>query len=75
MSEILQAIAQLSVLVFVIGSMTSMGLSLKVPQIIAPLKNVKLVALALVASFVLVPLVAVVLLSLIHISEPTRLQV
>ena len=45
-------------LVFVIGSMASMGLSLKMKQIIAPLKNVKLVILALVANFILVPIVA-----------------
>jgi hypothetical protein len=37
-------------LVFVIGSMDSMGLSLKMNQIIAPLKDVKLVVLALAAN-------------------------
>ena len=35
-----------------------MGLSLTVPMIIQPLKNVKLVVLALVANFVLIPLLA-----------------
>ena len=37
MSETLEALAQLSVLVFVIGSMMSMGLSLTMSQIIEPL--------------------------------------
>ena len=35
-----------------------MGLSLTVPQILQPLKNVRLVLLALLANFVLVPLLA-----------------
>jgi len=58
MTEILETLAMLSVLVFVISSMLSMGLSLTIKQIIEPLKNTRLVILALVANFVLVPLVA-----------------
>jgi BASS family bile acid:Na+ symporter len=61
MSELLETLATLSVLVFVIGSMTSMGLSLKLPQIMSPLKNVKLVVLALVANFIVVPIIAIVI--------------
>lgn len=41
--------------------MTSLGLSLKLNQIIAPLKNVKLVVLALVANF-MAPIVAYLLI-------------
>jgi predicted Na+-dependent transporter len=73
MSEILATLAQLSVLVFVIGSMASMGLSLKMSQIIAPLKNVKLVLLALVANFVLVPLVAWLITLVIDLDEPVKI--
>jgi predicted Na+-dependent transporter len=58
MTEILETLAMLSVLVFVISSMLSMGLSLTIKQIVEPLKNTRLVILALVANFVLVPLVA-----------------
>jgi BASS family bile acid:Na+ symporter len=58
MTEILETLALLSMLVFVISSMLSMGLSLTIKQIIEPLKNTRLVILALVANFVLVPLVA-----------------
>ena len=61
MTDILEALAQLSVLVFVIGSMLSLGLSLTMKQIIDPLKNVRLVVLALVANFVLVPILAYLL--------------
>jgi predicted Na+-dependent transporter len=73
MTEILATLAQLSVLVFVIGSMASMGLSLKIPQIIAPLKNVKLVLLALVANFVLVPALAFLITLVIDLDEPIRI--
>ena len=73
MTEILATLAQLSVLVFVIGSMASMGLSLKISQIIAPLKNIKLVVWALVANFVLVPLVAIVITKIIPLDESVRI--
>ena len=73
MTEILATLAQLSVLVFVIGSMASMGLSLKMSQIVAPLKNVKLVVWALVANFVLVPLVAIIITLIIPLDEPVRI--
>ncbi|MGD9147116.1 MAG: bile acid:sodium symporter [Anaerolineae bacterium] len=73
MTEILATLAQLSVLVFVIGSMASMGLSLKMPQIIAPLKDVKLVLLALVANFVLVPMVAIAITLIIPLDDSVRI--
>jgi len=72
-TEILEILAMLSLLVFVIGSMASMGLSLKMPQIIAPLKNVKLVILALVGNFILVPLVVIVITLIIPLDEPIRI--
>ena len=58
MTEILETLAMLAVLIFVISSMFSMGLSLTIKQILDPLKNTRLVVLALVANFVLIPLVA-----------------
>ena len=73
MTEILETIATLSVLVFVIGSMASMGLSLKVSQIIAPLKDMKLVILALIANFVLVPITAVLITLIFPLDEPLRI--
>jgi predicted Na+-dependent transporter len=73
MTEVLATLAQLSVLVFVIGSMASMGLSLKMPKIIAPLKDLKLVILALVANFVLVPLVAIVITLIIPLDVSVRI--
>ena len=69
MSEILETLAMLSVLVFVISSMLSMGLSLTMKQIIDPLKNPRLVILALVVNFILVPLVAYILTILLPLGE------
>jgi BASS family bile acid:Na+ symporter len=65
----METLAVLSLLVFVIGSMASMGLSLKMKQIIEPLKNVKLVVLALVVNFVLVPIVAYVITLILPLDE------
>ncbi len=55
--DALLAIVQVSVLVFVVSSMLAMGLSLTMPEIIAPLKNVRMVVLALLVNFVAAPLV------------------
>jgi BASS family bile acid:Na+ symporter len=73
MSEILEVLAMLSVLVFVISSMLSMGLSLTIKQVVDPLKNTRLVLLALAANFILVPLVAYALTLLFPLSDPLRI--
>jgi predicted Na+-dependent transporter len=69
MSEILAVVMNLSVLVFVITSMLAMGLSLTVKQIIDPLRNARLVILALVANFVVVPIVAYLILLVIPLEQ------
>lgn len=69
MNETLIVIGRLAGLVFVVGSMLAMGLSLTVPRILQPLKNVRLVALALVANFVLVPTLAYAITRAIDLSE------
>ncbi|MFN2233185.1 MAG: bile acid:sodium symporter family protein [Anaerolineales bacterium] len=69
MTEIMETLSVLSLLVFVIGSMASMGLSLKMKQIIEPLKNIRLVVLALVVNFVLVPIVAYLITLLLPLDE------
>lgn len=58
LNQWLSLIMNLSTLVFVVTSMLAMGLSLTVAQIMAPLRNARLVILALAANFVLVPIVA-----------------
>ena len=73
MVEIMETLASLSLLVFVICSMASMGLSLKMNQILAPLKNVKLVVLALAVNFLLVPVLAYLITLLLPLDEPLRI--
>jgi BASS family bile acid:Na+ symporter len=58
MSDVLATLVQVSALVFVLASMLAMGLSLTIPQIIAPLKNLRLVLVALALNFIAVPLLA-----------------
>ena len=58
LSQLLSILMNLSTLVFVVTSMLAMGLSLTVAQILSPLRNARLVILALVANFVLAPIVA-----------------
>lgn len=69
MSEVLETLAMLSVLVFVISSMLSMGLSLTTKQIVEPLKDTKLVVLALVTNFVIVPIIAYALARVLSLDE------
>jgi len=73
MTDILESLALLSVLVFVIGSMLSMGLSLTTKQIIEPLRNTRLVVLALVANFVVVPIAAYVITLVLPLDESISL--
>jgi BASS family bile acid:Na+ symporter len=72
-NEILENLASLSVLVFVIASMMSMGLSLTMGRIIEPLKNVRLVILALVANFILVPALAYLITKVITLDESVQI--
>ena len=57
-NDILTTIASLTLNLFVITSMLAMGMSLTVKQIMNPMRNVRLVVLALVGNFVPVPALA-----------------
>ena len=48
MTETLTALTRLLVLVFLVSSMSGIGLGLTLSQIIAPLRNVKLIVLAVI---------------------------
>lgn len=72
MNEFLEALAQISGLLFVVTSMLAMGLSLTVPQIMQPLRNMRLVMLALVANFVLVPLLAYAITLVIPLDQSLK---
>ena len=72
MQEIIIMLINLFVLTFVLTSMFGTGLSLTVPQILEPLKDWKLVLLALVANFVIVPALAYVIALVLNLSEGMR---
>ena len=68
--EILSKAVPITMLAFVLSSMLSMGLSLTVAQILVPLRNYKLVALALLANFVLTPFAALFIARLLRLDQP-----
>src|SRR5262245_34329787 len=69
MIDLLQFLASLSVLTFVVTSMLTMGLSLSARDVIAPLRKPRLVLLALVANFALAPAGAYVLTKALPLKE------
>src|SRR6516162_5177389 len=68
--ELMQKVALVAMLTFVLSSMLAMGLGLTVRQISAPLRNVRLVVSSLLANFVLMPLGAVALAALLQLDQP-----
>ena len=70
LSELMISGANASVVVFVISSTLSVGLGLTVQEILAPLRNGRLVALSLLANFVLAPVVAIGLARVLGLEEP-----
>jgi BASS family bile acid:Na+ symporter len=67
------AIGSLGVLIFIITSMLGMGFGLTISQIMTPLKNRRLVIMSLLANFVLVPILALVIIWIIPLSEGLRI--
>jgi len=68
--ELLSKVVPLAMLAFVVSSMLAVGVSLTVRQIMAPLRNGKLVSVALLANFVLMPLGALLIARLLRLDEP-----
>jgi predicted Na+-dependent transporter len=64
-----QAAISISMMVFVLSSMLGMGLGLRVRDIVAPLRNWRLVMLSLVANSVLMPFAAVALARILRLDE------
>ena len=72
LTKLLLAGANASVVVFVVSSTLGVGLRLTVGQILTPLRNGRLVALSLLANFVLAPLAAILLANVLGLAEPLR---
>ena len=73
LNELFTIIAQIAGLLGIVCSMFAMGLSLTISQIVQPLKNVRLVVLALLANFVLVPLLAYVISRVIPLEDSLKI--
>ena len=68
--ELLNTLYNLMSLVFVLGTMASMGLSLTMQQITEPLRNARFVIMALLANFIIPPLLAFILIRVFSLDEP-----
>jgi len=73
LADFIVVIAKLSGLLFIVTSMLAMGMSLTIPMIVQPLTNVRLVVLALLANFVLVPLLAYVIKAIIPLEQSLQI--
>ena len=68
--QLLSKITPVAMFVFVVSSMLGVGLALTIKQIVAPLRNVRLISLSLLANFVLMPLGAFAIARLLRLDEP-----
>lgn len=68
--EALTLITKLTALVFFMSSMAGIGLGLTWPQITAPLRNISFVVRAVLANFVIAPLLAVVIAKVLKLEDP-----
>jgi BASS family bile acid:Na+ symporter len=68
--DLLTKVATLAMPTFVVSSMLAMGAGLTIAQIIEPLRNVRLVALSLLANLVLMPVGAFILAKVLSLDEP-----
>ena len=67
--ELLTTLYNLMGLVFVLGTICSMGLSLTMQQITGPLRNLRFVVMALLANFVVPPILAFILIRIFSLDE------
>jgi BASS family bile acid:Na+ symporter len=70
MKELLLNVSRWGMLAFLLTSMLEVGLSLTVKQILAPLKNARLIILSLLGNFIVVPLLALGLAKAVRLEEP-----
>lgn len=75
MDEIIRSLTNAFTLAFVVTSMFGLGLGLTVQQIVEPLKNVRLVIVALLANFVIVPAVAFALTRILPLEQDLQIGI
>jgi predicted Na+-dependent transporter len=69
MEVILQQFANLSVLIYIVATMLSMGLKFFPKQFLEPLKDKKLILKSLAANFILLPVVTYIILQVIPLDQ------
>jgi BASS family bile acid:Na+ symporter len=69
MEVILQQFANLSVLIYIVSTMLSMGLNFFPKQFLEPLKDKKLILKSLAANFILLPIVTYIILQAIPLEQ------
>jgi len=72
MHEILTIVLKLSIIIFLITAMLHIGTSLTLGQILAPLRNARLVIASLGVTYVLVPLTAIAITRALPLEQPLR---
>ena len=68
--EALAKAVPIAMLTFVVSSMLAVGLSLTVREVVTPLRNGKLLTLAVLANFVLMPLAAILIARVLQLEQP-----
>ena len=74
-ADVLTAVVRVCLLVWVVSTLLRMGLQLRVREVLEPLRNAPLVASALVANFVLVPLLGYLVLRILPLKEGFRVGI
>ena len=72
MNEFLTQALNPVILIFLVSTMLASGLSLTVGQIFGPFRNVRIAISVVVASYIIIPLLAVVISRIIGIEQPLR---
>ena len=67
--DLKQTAISIAMMTFVLSSMLGMGLGLRISEIVASLRNTRLVILSLVANFVVMPFVALALSRILRLEE------
>src|SRR5512143_2078665 len=73
MEEMLQALTNVTIVIFMVGNLLEVGLRLKVGEALAALRNIRFVVTTLLWCFVLGPALAVLFTKIIPLPEPYAL--
>ena len=75
MQEVFKTAFDISMIIFVMGTMMTVGLGLSISKLIKPFKNIKMLTLVLIANFIIVPLFAFLLIWALPVPEGVRIGI